>query len=169
MNNQMAKVHHYSWSDLQTLSKSLADSIRQAHPKIDVIIGVARGGCFPALLLSYLLGIRYLTTIQVSTTVSEAARAKRSLPQVSCIPREDDIRDKRCLLVDDVTNTGATLQIASEAILKLKPSQLITAALVWDTVSANRDEPRLTKCFSEFIASEIHAWASFPWLAENDH
>lgn len=150
------------------LANSLADSIGRKHPKIDVVIGVARGGCFPALLLSYLLKVRHLTTIQVITTVSEATRAERSPPIVSSAPREEVIQGRCCLLVDDVTNTGATLETATTALLKLKPSRLVTAAMVWDTVSPDPNEPRLTKCFSDFIGSEVHAWASFPWLPSND-
>ena len=156
-------IKNFSWSELHALSKTIALQIKNNVGNVDVVIGITRGGCFPALTLSYLLSVRSVLTIQISTTVDEKPRAARISPIVTTsLPEAGLVRGKVCLLVDDVTNTGATMLKARRELELYEPSRIVTATLVWDTVPAPDNMP-IETCHADYVATQIHAWASFPW------
>jgi len=73
-----------SWNDIETAVESLAHQIRQSGEEIGAIVGLARGGLIPAVMLSHKLGI----------------------PLVS----EDHEAEGYLLVVDDICDTGVTLE-----------------------------------------------------------
>ena len=73
-----------SWTDIETAVESLAYQIRQSGEEIGAIVGLARGGLIPAVMLSHKLGI----------------------PLVS----EDHEAEGYLLIVDDICDTGNTLE-----------------------------------------------------------
>ena len=73
-----------SWNDIETAVESLAYQIRQSDETIGAIVGLARGGLIPAVMLSHKLGI----------------------PLVS----DDHDTEGYLLIVDDICDTGNTLE-----------------------------------------------------------
>lgn len=92
-------------------------------PKVDCVVGIATGGIVPASLLAHQLGCP-LYLIQINYRAADnspqrpAPELLRPLPE---IPAEAHI-----LLVDDVSVTGKTLQVA-KSLLAVK--QITTLAL----------------------------------------
>lgn len=157
----------YSWDDVVRLTQQLAGLVGAARPKPSVIIAILRGGAFPGLVLSHALGIRELYAIKVSTTLDETARAARSVPLVEGVEALPNLRAEHVLMVDDVTNTGDTLTSAVRMVQKLRsPASVLTATIVWDTVSATGSIP-LTFCAADLWADQTHAWAVFPWESQD--
>jgi uncharacterized protein len=154
-------VRTYSWNEMEHLCHALADKITASSFEPEVIIGIIRGGCFPALLLSHRFQIRELYTINVSTTVDDSVRAIRNVPIVHSISGLPSLSSRRVLLVDDVTNTGSTLRTAKHVIENLNPALLKIACPVWDTVAGSAQAQSM--CIADFVVDEIHAWAKFPW------
>lgn len=73
-----------SWDDIETAVESLAHQIRLSGDNIGAIVGLARGGLIPAVMLSHKLGI----------------------PLVS----DDHDTEGYLLVVDDICDTGNTLE-----------------------------------------------------------
>src|SRR5688572_1873387 len=134
-NSISTTIRSYSWSEMDQLCNKLADEIIASGFQPEIIIGITRGGCFPALILSHRFQIRDLYTINVTTTINDAVRASKIKPMVHSVSGLSLISAKSVLLVDDVTNSGATLKTAKSAIGLLNPHVLRVACPIWDIIS----------------------------------
>ena len=158
----MAIIRSCTWDEIDLFSKNVYDQIVIDGFEPTVIIGILRGGVIPSVILSHLFGSVTVYGITIRTTMSECARAKRELvlaPNTCHLP---DLTDHSILLVDDVTNTGNTLNIGKMALEQAGATRISTACLIWDTVS---DDPsgKISACTADFYATEWHAWVAFPW------
>jgi len=152
----------YDWSRLQHLCVRLSGQIKADHNQIDTVIAVARGGMFPALVMSHELGLRKVFSILVYTTSQDGPLSERRPPEVSSSTPKDEIEGKTCLLVDDVVDTGTTLRAAKDRILESSPKKLISAAMVWST--AEYDAQCMTDgCEANYFGIQIPVWAAVPW------
>jgi hypoxanthine phosphoribosyltransferase len=162
MNNSINEaVRAYTWDEMDNLCHKLADQIIASSFHPEIIVGIVRGGCFPSLLLSHRFHTRELYTINITTTVDDSVRAPKSTPVIHSVSGLPSLYSKRVLLVDDVTNSGATLMIAKRAIEDLIPGILKIACPIWDTISDSEQEQNI--CMADFFVDKIYAWAKFPW------
>ena len=159
-----------SMEDIQTLAKDLASKIAQSyHP--DLIIGIDRGGTYPAYCLSKEMGIPY-TTIDISREksylggieVGDLLVFPRLLKKTQEEPR---IRKpfryngnmQKTLIVDDDCRSMKTLNLAKEHLkekgLESRTSVILTVPHGTPDFFANQQLP-----LSRFIQGKER----FPWL-----
>jgi hypoxanthine phosphoribosyltransferase len=142
---------------VQDLTRQLARQIQTAQFKPDVVIAIARGGFVPARLLCDFLDIYNLTCIRIAhytgTDISEQARLS--------IPLNIDIRGMSVLLVDDVDDTGDTLQLALTHLHSFKPAIIRVAVLHHKTVS---------HVLPDYYAEKVTHWhwITYPWAITED-
>ena len=156
----------FTWEEVRGLCHRLARLVEEAKIQPQAIIAILRGGAYAGLLLSHLLDVRDLYAIRVVTTVDDSISAQRQEPRV--VSRSDlrGLDGKVVLVVDDVTNTGATVRAALRAIeSEVEPARLVSAALLFDTVDPGGG-PALTEPPVELVAARVHAWVTFPWERE---
>ena len=96
----MKKVY-YSWQQVQGAVLEIARQMSAHNWRPDYIVGITRGGAIPAVLLSQYTGIP-MRPLQVSLRdhgdcVSDLGMA------------EDAYNNKQILIVDDINDTGATV------------------------------------------------------------
>ena len=77
-------------------------------PKVDLVVGIAEGGLVPASLVAYQLGCE-LSTIKINYR-DETNTPRFDSPRV--FSNGQHFHDKKILIVDDVSVTGKTLEIA---------------------------------------------------------
>ncbi|PWN06522.1 phosphoribosyltransferase [Rhodohalobacter mucosus] len=104
----------------------IARQIQDTGEDYDVVVGISRGGLPPSRIMCDFLNIKTLTTMQILHYES-AAKAREEV-RVSD-PVKIDLEGRNVLLVDDVNDSGDTLQAAVKHIQTLKPSLLKTAVL----------------------------------------
>lgn len=115
----------------------------------DFIVGVARGGLIPAVWLSHLLGDKPLRFIHVKYYKGVNLRKKK--PELLA----DVGRLKgKVLVVDDVADTGASLEFVTKHI-KRKGAKEVRVA----TIAV---KPRST-IKPDFFVFETSKWIVFPW------
>ncbi len=88
---------YVGWNEIEELVDNLCYQIRQKHPEIKYVHGLKIGGLIPAVMISHTLGLEYVDT-----------------------PQHHD----NCLIVDDICDSGVTLQKWKEyitAVLHYKP------------------------------------------------
>lgn len=146
---------HLSWSSVDDMVSSLRHDIKhqivEHDLKLDGIIGIARGGLVPAVMLSHALGIRHLATVwakQYDDGTQQAGQMVTSLDGSLGLKYEG-----RYLIVDDIVDTGNTLRFFRGVL----PNSL-TCALV-----ANRAP--MEQNLVDFVArpNPEDQWIVFPW------
>jgi len=140
------------WNLFYILSKHVAKKINSSGYKPDLIIGLARGGWILARVLCDLVNVKDLVSLKVehwgvTATLDRKAKLK--------YPFNIDLTGKSVLVVDDITDTGESMQIAVDYIQSLNPYELKTATLRYIESS---------KFVPDYFAEEIAwRWVIFPW------
>ncbi|RLE57976.1 MAG: phosphoribosyltransferase [Thermoprotei archaeon] len=145
---------YITWERATELCRVLSHKIRNEEYIPDVIIAVARGGYVPARLLCDYLGVTDLVSLQIEYWRT-AVRKKE--PKIRN-PLTVNLHDKRVLLVDDVADTGETLKVASNYVMKCcNPREVKTAVLHYKSSSC--------KYPPNFYAEEVRewVWVIYPW------
>ena len=130
---------------------SLARKIVKSGFVPDVIVGVSRGGWVPARVLCDLLSAPVLASVGVEfyTDVGE----KRGRPRLTQ-PLSAAVSGKKVLVVDEVTDTGKSLKLVKEHVIKEGAKEVKTVTMFtkpWSTVKPNYHRKK-TSC-----------WMVFPW------
>lgn len=156
------EIKKYSWNEISKLVYKLSLLINEDNYKPDLIVGITRGGCIPAVCLSHLLKVREFTTIEIQSTVSDNVRSNRNLSLRSNTIYSEIVKERNVLIVDDVTNSGETNRAAVDHFKLFNPRTIKTAAIVWDKY-AGENLSSFDTTMVDYYADEIDSWASFPW------
>lgn len=138
------------WDHVYSLLLEIADRIKESEFKADVIVGISRGGLLPARILSDLLDNTHLANIKVEFYVD--IDQTKEVPVITQ-PVSVSVKDKRVLIVDDITDSGQSFR------------------LVWETLAQEAAEVKTVtiyhkpwSCFTpDIYARETEAWVIFPW------
>ena len=147
-----------SWSEVERLCQHLAGLIRESGYRPDLIIAIGRGGYVPARLMCDWLHIMGLTSIKVEHYLSGANRQEEAVIRY---PLKADIRGLRVLVVDDVNDTGDTLEAATQHLQAFQPGEIRTAVMHHKAV---------THFDADYSAGKIvkWRWLIYPWAVNED-
>ena len=147
-----------SFNYVLRLSKILSRKIRGSGYVPDIIVAIGRGGYVPGRLISDLLLFNNL----ISMRIEHYARASEMRQESNIrFPISVDITGKKVLIVDDLTDTGDTLNLAVNYIWSLKPAEVRTAVLQHKNCSTY---------VPDFYAQKIikWRWIIYPWARYED-
>jgi hypoxanthine phosphoribosyltransferase len=140
------------WELFYSLSEEVARNIIDSGFRADFMVGLARGGWVLSRVLCDFLAIKDLVSLKVehwgvTATPDGTAQLK--------YPFEIDLTGRRVLVVDDITDTGDSMKIATEYVETKNPVEVRTAALRHITGS---------KFIPDYYGDEINwRWVIFPW------
>lgn len=145
------KLLHLTWEDVQRLSERLAEKVRGSGFRPEVVVAIGRGGFVPARILCDLLEVKELASMEVEyyRDIEERGEEPRVLH-----PLNADVENRSVLLVDDVSDSGRSLQLAVNQILGRGTKVLRVATLhskPWSTFQP------------DFFAEETASWVIYPW------
>ncbi len=140
-----------TWNQTYAMLLNQAAKILQSGFKPDIAVGITKGGWIPARVLSDLLEIPELATLGVEFYLGVAeTRDEPVLTQrVSAV-----VSGKRVLLVDDVADTGKSLQLAKEHVLQQGAAEVRIATLYYKPLSVTKPD---------YYEKETRRWVVFPW------
>ncbi len=140
-----------TWPRYADAARELAAAIVGSGYHADVVLAIARGGLIPAGSLSYALSVKNTSVVNVEyyTGVNERLDLPVILPPALDLV---DLADARMLVVDDVADTGHTLQLVCDlcrprvaevrcAVLYHKPRSVVVPDYVWRTTDRWIDFP----------------------------
>ncbi len=142
-----------TWSQIYGMLLSQARKIRGDHYLPQVIVGVARGGLVPSCVLADLLQTRELAVITIESYVGIAQTTAQPILK-QCL--QTDLAGRRVLLVDDVSDSGKSLQLAKKHLQDLGAPQIKTATLYSKPGTATTPD---------YFESQTSRWIVFPWEA----
>ncbi|AGA32863.1 Xanthine-guanine phosphoribosyltransferase [Thioalkalivibrio nitratireducens DSM 14787] len=136
----------------------LAQAVLASGFRPDTVVAVARGGFMPARFLCDFLHVEKLLSLRVEHYGAGAREAGRA--QVT-VPLSGDVRGAQVLVVDDVNDSGDTLDAALPHVEGFAPAQVRSAVLHQKAQTGHR---------ADFIAREIRQWrwVLYPWAVVED-
>jgi len=143
-----------TWNQIYDMLLKLADKIRSSGFKPDVIVGVCRGGWPPARVLSDLLGNPNLANVRVEFYVGVA---ETNHTPVLTQPISVNTAGKKVLIVDEVADTGESLKLVRDYMLKQGANEVKIATIYskpWSIVKP------------DYCEKETRSWIVFPWEAK---
>lgn len=143
-----------TWEGFGKASRELAEQVVGDSFRPEVIVAVARGGLLLAGSLAYALGVKLADAMNVEfyTDVAETLPDPVLLAPLLDI---DSIAGRRVLVVDDVADSGRTLQLVMDILLK-HGAEVRTAVLYTKPTSIYR---------VDYVWKDTDAWIVFPWSA----
>lgn len=136
---------YVTWDEIQGQCRDLARRILAQECPYRKILAITRGGLFPAGILARELDIRHVESVCIDTYQGQ----ERGDPVMLKMPAAEYCRD--VIVVDDLTDTGATLQ----ELKKHLQNYLIV------TVFTKPQGENLVDLYSERV--EQNVWVRFPW------
>lgn len=140
-----------SWDQIYWFLLNLAETIQNDGFKADIIVGVSRGGWFPARILSDLLENPKLANIATEFYMGNTQiRRKPIVTQ----PVSVSVKDKKILLIDDVADTGESLKLVNSHLKERGASEIKIVTIYrkpWSSI------------IPDYYAKETCLWIVFPW------
>lgn len=148
--NSRKKVKYVSWREVHEVMGLLAKRlIKDCTPEI--IVAVAKGGLIPARILSDILGVEEMGFIEIKFYKSIGIRAEKPFIKHVAIP---SIKDRNVLVVDDVVDSGRTMQLVVDTLADHAPKQLRTLALYFKPWSTY---------IPDYYFDVTDDWIVYPW------
>ncbi len=146
-----------TWRHVCRLASKLARVIRAADFRPDIVVAIARGGYIPARLLCDQLDLYNLISLRIAHYVGTEKTGQARI--VSGLG--EDLRGKNVLLVDDVSDSGDTLELAMQHINARGPRQLRVAVL---------HHKQCASLVPDFFAQRVirWRWITYPWAVVED-
>lgn len=141
----MAEKIYISWEDFHKHTKELAEKIKTAG-QFNKIIAISRGGLIPAQIISYELDIEDIQVINISSYDGENPKKD---DEIVVRANVKDV-DEKTLVIDEVSDTGRTLQIIKQMYPKAKMA----------AVYAKSKGMNITDIYG---AKAPEKWLVFPW------
>lgn len=154
----MFKCVQYSWDEVYALCRELAKKIKESKFKPDVIVAIARGGWIPARILADFLLIKELYSVKAEHWgIVATVTGKAKITQ----PLTVDLSGRKVLVVDDVADTGETVEIVAKHVREKGAKEVKTAVI---------DFKHTSKFVPDYYAREMERWAwiVYPWSLYED-
>ena len=164
----MNKIY-YTWRDIEHHTQEILRQICSDSWRPDYVVGLTRGGLVPANLISQYLGCR-METLKVS--LRDDTECESNLWMAEDAFGHEMEQPKRILIVDDINDTGATLNYIREdwpsgcfpdnpRWTEVWGSNVRVAVLV-DNESSKSEIP-VSYSAVDINKAEQDSWIVFPW------
>jgi len=142
------------WEYIYGLCRDVADDVKAAEFEPDVVVALARGGWFGGRCLCDFLGLDDLASLKVEHYVGTAAKGEEA--QIKYPLADGAVEGKDVLVVDDIADTGQSIQTAAECVRDRNPSSVRTATL--QLLQTSDHQP-------EFVGERLDewTWVVYPW------
>ncbi|MHA1778711.1 MAG: phosphoribosyltransferase [Candidatus Heimdallarchaeaceae archaeon] len=147
----MVEYELVSWDQSYQMAFYLFEKMTDQHFVPDVIVGIARGGWIPARLIADFYGNKRTANIKIEF-YDDTTRSY----QEPIITQEisENVENKVVLVVDDVADSGKSLNAALAHIKEYNPKDVKSATLYYKPQSILKPD---------FFIKETVSWIVFPW------
>lgn len=165
---------YISWKQMKGYVAEIARQIAVVDDwRPDLIIGITRGGAFPAVMLSHFLEVKM---IGLDAAFRDTGSSKWTMgPESNAWAAEDAMNGRNILIVDDINDTGATVNWIIEDWTGTTPESIkwgenVRFATVVDNLSS-KAIVKMDYCGLEIDKGKKNEWIVFPyenwWMNDN--
>ncbi len=151
----MDTKRYVGWPTIDDYVNRVSFEMYKDNFRPDYIVGLTRGGLMPAVYMSHRLDIP-MHALKVSL--------RDHIDTDDNLWMQDDAREgKKILVLDDINDTGATLNwIVNDWKLNQTPQHNVKFAVLFDNLSSGFCQ-EVDYCATEIDKSEKDEWIVFPW------
>lgn len=154
-----------SWTDVLNQTQDILRQLQNDGWQPDYVVGLTRGGLFPANLISQYLDCR-METLKVKLRDCAPGEACES----NCWMAEDAAEGKNILIVDDINDEGSTLNWIQQDWQSSCPNSdfdkvwgnTVRVAVLYDNEASHSKLPISYQAVSINKEYDPH-WIIFPW------
>jgi hypoxanthine phosphoribosyltransferase len=117
-------IEEMSWERFAQLSHILTEKL--AATGVEVVVGIARAGLFPATAVVCALRCEFFP-VRVSRRVNDQVTFKQPVWRVDVSPA---VAGKIVAVVDEIADTGETIALVAERVKELGVAKVVTATLI---------------------------------------
>lgn len=149
----MKKIY-YSWQNIEGQTQEVLRQLQNSEWRPDYVVGLTRGGLVPANLISQYLEVP-MQTLKVSLRDDPKTEHNTQMA-------EDARRGVNILIVDDINDSGATLNWIQEnwAVGDCWNENVRVAVLINNTASNYK---RIDYSCIDLNKAQEDCWIVFPW------
>ena len=140
-----------TWSQIYDILLLQAQKVQSQNFQPDIIVAIAKGGLIPARILTDLLETPELSVIQIEFYIDIAKTTQQPTLKQTLT---NQVQGKKTLLVDDIADTGASLNLAKTHLQTQGAHQIKTATLY------HKPQSTITP---DFYEKQTSNWVVFPW------
>jgi hypothetical protein len=143
-----------NWEYIYGLCRDVSDQVKAADFDPDVVVALARGGWFAGRCICDFLGMDDLTSLKMEHYVGTAQKSDE--PEVRYPMPEGSVEDKDVLIIDDIADTGGSIQRAYEYVTERGAEEVRTGTL--QLLQTSEFEP-------DFVGERLEEWTwmVYPW------
>ncbi|SFR37232.1 phosphoribosyltransferase [Halogeometricum limi] len=143
-----------NWEYIYGLCRDVSDHVKAAEFDPDVVVALARGGWFAGRCICDFLGMDDLTSLKMEHYVGTAQKSNE--PEVRYPMPEGSVEGKDVLIIDDIADTGGSIERAHEYVTERGAGEVRTATL--QLLQTSEFEP-------DFVGERLEewAWVVYPW------
>ena len=139
-----------SWHEIDIMLNRLAELVKRDNFRPDIIVGVSRGGLIPAAVLSDRLGVDCDSVgFRYYKSVRNTEKKPKIIQHIA-----SDLNRKKVLIVDDVADTGHSLQAVKRYVQEKGAEDMMICTLHYKPCSVIKPD--------RFV-EETNAWIIYPW------
>lgn len=147
---------YVTWNQIEEYVNHILFAMYKDSWKPDYIVGLSRGGLIPAVLLSHKIDVT-----MKPLKVSLRDHVDDNMHDWSIA--EDAQAGVKILVIDDINDTGATLNwIVNDWRLNSMPGHNVRFAVLFDNLSSGLQQ-EVDYCATEINKAERNEWIVFPW------
>ncbi|WP_336362947.1 phosphoribosyltransferase [Halalkalicoccus salilacus] len=143
-----------NWEYIYGLCRTVSTEVKRSEFEPDVVVALARGGWFAGRCICDFLGLDDLTSLKMEHYVGTAE--KTGEPQIRYPMPEGSVEGKDVLIIDDIADTGGSIERAHEYVTDRDADQVRTGTL--QLLQTSEFEP-------DFVGERLEewAWVVYPW------
>ncbi|HEV2519919.1 MAG TPA: phosphoribosyltransferase [Thermoplasmata archaeon] len=155
MPDELPRCRAVGWAEIDRWAGEIARQVRAADRMPGTLVALTRGGWVPARLLADRLGRHRLVSVRAQhwgVTARPSGKAELTEGLSGPVAGED------VLVIDDITDTGESLELATTHVRAAGARRLESAAFLH--IDHSKFRPTY---FAEAIDRDHWVWVVFPW------
>jgi len=140
-----------NWKESYDQTYLIFEQIKDSGFIPDAIVGIARGGWIPARLLSDFFALKFTANIKVEAyqLIGEMDIEAKVTQKINA-----KIDGKNVLVVDDIADTGSSLEVVLDELKEMHVNEVKIATLYYKPTSS---------VIPDYFIEETEKWVIFSW------